>query len=360
MRAFVLTGHGGPEKLEFHADWPVPTPREGEALLKVLACGMNNTDINTRTAWYSEGNKRAATTAAAAAEGARDEDASWGGKAITFPRIQGADLVGRVERLGEGGDKALLGRRVLVDVWLRDWADPLNMDKAGYFGSECDGGFAEFCTVDVRQVHPVESPLSDVELATFATANVTAQNMLARAQVSPGDSVLIPGASGGVGSALVQLARSRGATVVAMCGVDKADGVRALGAHAILPRLVPDLPSALEAAIGRRTVTVVADVVGGPAFPRLIEVLARGGRYTCAGAIAGPAVDLDLRQLYLKDLHFTGATVCPPGRFAEVVRAIEKGELKPVVAATFPLEQLHEAQAKFAKKDFVGNIVIQP
>ena len=96
----------------------------------------------------------------------------------------------------------------MVETWLRDWDDPLNLDKCGYYGSECDGGYADFTKVDQRNVHPVESDLSDAEIATFATSWVTAENMLNRANVVAGDRVLIPGASGGVGSALVQLANS--------------------------------------------------------------------------------------------------------------------------------------------------------
>ena len=180
-----------------------------EVLIKVHACGLNNTDVNTRTAWYSRGVSE--STTGEASQTADDQDAAWGGAAITFPRIQGADVCGRVVELGEGAEAGLLGKRVLVDTWLRDWNDPLNLDKCGYFGSERDGGFADYATVDARNVHAVESDLPDAELATFATSYITAENMLNRAGVAAGDSVLIPGASGGVGSALIQLARRRGA-----------------------------------------------------------------------------------------------------------------------------------------------------
>ena len=356
MRAVVLEGHGGLDKLVYHEDWPRPAPGPGEALIHVAVCGLNNTDVNTRTAWYSKGVSDATT--GAGFDSAGDDDASWGGAAIRFPRIQGADVAGRVEAVGEGGDESLVGRRVLVDTWLRDWSDPLNPGKTGYFGSECDGGFAEYTVVDQRNVHPLESDLSDAELATFATSYVTAENMLNRAQVGAGDVVLVPGASGGVGSALVQLANRRGARTVALCGADKADAVRAIGAHAVLPRAPGDLHAALHEAIGRDTVSVVADVVGGALWPQLIDVLDRQGRYTCAGAIAGPVVSLDLRTFYLRDLTFTGATVVPPGTFADLVGYIERGEIRPLLAGTWPLEQLREAQQAFIDKRHVGNIVV--
>lgn len=358
MRAMVLTGHGGPDRMVWREDWPKPVPGPGEVLIRVSACGLNNTDVNTRTGWYAKGVTGA--TADGLAEGADTDAAAWGGAGIAFPRIQGADAVGRVEAVGAGVDSALTGRRVMIDTWLRDWDDPLNRERTGYFGSECDGGFAEYTKVDHRNVHVVECDLTDAELAGFATACVTAENMLNRAEVTADDTVLISGASGGVGSALIQLVNRRGAKAVAMCDPSKADRVRALGPAAVLPRAPEDLPGALERAVGRREATVVADVVGGPIWPRLIEALARGGRYACAGAIAGPVVEFDLRTFYLRDLTFTGATLPPPGAFADLVGYIERGEIAPLIAATWPLSELHEAQRAFASKAHVGNIVVIP
>lgn len=358
MRAVVLTGHGGLDRLVFHDDWPVPRPGPGEVLIRVGACGLNNTDVNIRTGWYSKGTTEATTGAALA--GADDSDAGWGGADFVFPRIQGADIAGEVVATGPGADAGLIGRRVMVDTWLRDWHAPLDLDRTGYLGSECDGGFAEYACVDQRQVHPVESQLSDAEIATFATSYVTAENMLNRAGVTADDRVLIPGASGGVGSALIQLVNRRGATAIAMCAADKAEAVRAIGPAAVLDRAPPDLQAALGTAIGSGTVTVVADVVAGAIWPRLIDALARGGRYTCAGAIAGPIVEFDLRTFYLHDLTFTGATVVPPGIFADLVGYVERGEIRPLLAETHPLERLREAQEAFIAKRHVGNIVVTP
>jgi NADPH:quinone reductase-like Zn-dependent oxidoreductase len=344
MRAVVLTGHGDIDMLEYRDDWPKPQPGPDDVLIEIHACGLNNTDVNTRTAWYSKS--------------ADAGDAAWGGAPITFPFIQGADAVGTVVDVGVNADAALLGKRVMVDVWLRDPLEPLNMDKCRYFGSDIDGGFAEFASASARNVHAVESTLSDAELATFATSYVTAENMLDRANVVAGDSVLIPGASGGVGSALIQLANRRGASTIAMASNDKHDAVSAIGANAVLPRSPHDLGQALLDSTGRNSVSVVADVVGGAAFPSLLNALERGGRYTCSGAIAGPIVELDLRTMYLRDLTFTGATIVPPGTFAKLVTYIERGEIKPLLAASFPLQQLATAQTAFIKKQHVGNIVV--
>ncbi len=356
MHAMVLTGHGGFDRYEYRDDWLVPTPAPGEVLLKVLACGLNNTDVNTRTAWYSKAERQPVT---GESPGLADtDDATWGGRELRFPRIQGADVCARVAAVGDGVTAELVGKRVLVDTWLRDWRDPHNIDKCGFFGSECDGGYAEYSKTHARQVHVVNSRLSAVELATFPTSYITAENMLRRANVTGEDTVLIPGASGGVGSALIQLAKRRGATAIALCNESKFDLVTAIGADAVLPRTPGNLKSDLKRAIGRDQVTVVADVVGGDLWPSLINTLARGGRYTCAGAIAGPLVAFDLRTFYLRDLTFTGATVVPPGLFADVVGYIERDEIKPLLAKTFPLSEVVAAQQAFLNKHHVGNIVV--
>lgn len=356
MQAMVLDGHGGLDRLVLHADWPVPAPSANEVLIRVAACGLNNTDVNTRTGWYSKSVTE--RTTGDAHERVDDEDPTWGGTPITFPRIQGADVCGTVVALGEGADEALLGRRVITDNWLRDWNEPMNRDRTGYFGSERDGGFAEYTTIDHRNVGAIDCELSDAELATFSCSYTTAEGMLARAEVGEADTVLVTGASGGVGSALVQLARRRGATVVALASESKHEALAPLGADALLPRAPADLRAALGEAIGRDTVSVVADIVGGPAFATLIGTLERGGRYTCSGAIAGPVVELDLRTFYLRDLTFTGSTVLPPHVFADLVGYIERGEIRPLLAASWPLAELREAQQAFVDKRHVGNIVV--
>ena len=354
MKAMVLKGHGGLDAYEWHEDWPVPELGTHEVLIKVGACGLNNTDVNTRSGWYSKAVSEATT--GGAYEEVAENDPTWGGRPITFPRIQGADVVGTVVAVGDNTDPSLIGHRVMVDGWLRDWNDPTNLDKTGYFGSECDGGYAEYTKVDPRNMLVVHSDLSDAELATFQCSYTTAEGMLARAEVGESDTVLVPGASGGVGGALVQLARRRGARVIAMASKAKHADVSALGPDKVLDRS----PGDLRAALGDEKITVVADVVGGPLWPQLIGVLERGGRYTCSGAIAGPIVEFDLRTFYLRDLTFTGSTVIPTHVFPDVVSYIEKGEIKPLLAATYPLSELREAQAAFIEKRHTGNIVVIP
>jgi NADPH:quinone reductase-like Zn-dependent oxidoreductase len=356
MRAALLLGNGGPEMLELRADAPVPGVGPGEALIRVSACGMNNTDINTRVGWYS----RAVTgaTSGGGFDEASLDDSTWGRGGLTFPRVQGADVVGVVVAVGDGARPELIGRRVLVDPWLRDPDEPMRRELAGYLGSERDGGFAEYCSVPAVNVHPIESELSDVELATFACSWSTGEHMLQRVGLRDGQSVAVTGASGGVGSALIQLAARRGARVIAIAGASKLDRVRELGADAVVDRGADDVAGTAVRANGG-PFDVVADVVGGRDFPGWLDSLRRGGRYVTSGAIAGPIVELDLRTMYLHDLELYGATVFEPQVFADLVGYIERGEVRPVLAGTYPLEEIHAAQAAFEAKWHVGNIVLE-
>lgn len=333
MRGVLLLGHGGLEQLQYREDLPVPAPAPGEVLLRVGAAAVNNTDINLRTGWYSK------------STGAKSGDASWTGAAVSFPRIQGADACGHIVAVGAGVDATRVGERVIVNP---------SFSPTCYFGSDRDGAFAEFATVPSTNACRISSPLSDVELASFPCSYSTAENLLTRAQVVASDTVLVTGASGGVGSALVQLAKRRGASVIALASEGKATAVGSLGAARVLGR-----EADLLAALGRETVEVVIDVVGGAQFSSLLEVLRRNGRYAVSGAIAGPLVDLDLRTLYLKDLRLLGCTRLEPEVFSNLIGYIERAELEPVVSAKYPVSQIAAAQTAFLSKAHVGKIVLE-
>ncbi|MDG1432173.1 MAG: alcohol dehydrogenase family protein [Paracoccaceae bacterium] len=354
MKAMVTMGHGDVDQMVLHDDWPTPIPLADEVLIRVKACGLNNTDVNTRSGWYSKSVTDATT--GGAFEEVDEEDPTWGGAPITFPRIQGADVCGEIVAVGDNVDPTRLGERVITDNWMRDPSDPDNMDKTGYFGSECDGGFAQYTTIRASNVVPIISDLSDAELATFSCSYSTAEGMLTRTNVNSGDTVLVSGASGGVGGALVQLAKRRGARVIALASEAKHADVAELGPDRILPRT----PADLRAALGDEKITVVADIVGGDYWMTLIDILERGGRYVCSGAIAGPMVELDLRTFYLRDLTFSGSTILSPEITRNLVKYIEASEIKPALAATYPLEQLREAQIEFIAKKHTGNIVVTP
>lgn len=339
MRGVQLTGHGGLDKLVLRNDIPVPSPGPRDVLIKVYAAGVNNTDLNTRIGWYSKSN------------GASD-DAGWSGDAIQFPRIQGIDVCGQVVAVGNGVDNSFLHERVLVEPCLLE-AQGEVLPKPWFLGSECDGGFAEYTVVAARHAYKISSTLSDVELASFPCSYSTAENLLTRAQVTANDTVLVTGASGGVGSAAIQLVRARGARVIGITTRAKADSILKLGAERTLDR-----NDKLVQMLGKDSIDVVIDLVAGKNWSELLEILKPFGRYAVAGAIAGPMVEMDVRTLYLKDLSLFGCTVLDESVFSRLIKKIETKEISPVIAKTFSLPQIHEAQNLFETKQHIGKFVI--
>ncbi len=360
MRAVVLTGHGGLDKLGYHEDWPTPTPADGEVLVRVGACGLNNTDINTRTAWYSKTVTEGITDDGGKSgfAGAEAETGSWGSAKISFPRIQGADVAGKIVAVGAGVETSRIGERVILDPWILATGDWLDASRSLYFGSECDGGFAEYTTIRSENAIRINTPQSDAELATYPCAYTTAENLTARTGLQPGETVAINGASGGVGSAAIQLCSLRGARIIAIASPTKTDLLKQLGAEHVIDRNTDNLEEAIREAAGG-VIDIALDVVGGSSFIPLINALRQGGRYSSSGSIAGPLVEFDLRQLVYKDLQLTGATIVPPGTMQRVVNLIEQDLLKPLLAQTFPLNELGKAQEAFLQKKHVGNIVVE-
>ncbi len=354
MHAAVLTGFGGPEKLVYRSDVPLPVPQTGEVLIRVGASAVNNTDINTRTGWYSKTVDASSASEGVGFDAGSDATPGWGGTAMAFPRIQGADCCGRIVGVGPGVDAQRMGERVLVRPVLRMYAGYAPF-ACWYLGSECDGAFAQYTKVPSDAALPIRSHLSDAELATFPCAYSTAENLLTRSGVRAGDRVLVTGASGGVGSAAVQLALRRGAQVVVQAATAKHAGVLALGAQAAIDRGEDALRS-----LGHNAVSVVIDLVGGAQWPLLLDVLRTGGRYASAGAIAGPVVPLDLRTLYLKDLALFGCTFQEDAIFENLIGYIERGELGPLLAQSYALADIAQAQADFSAKQFLGKLALIP
>ncbi|WP_263498077.1 alcohol dehydrogenase family protein [Mesorhizobium sp. CA13] len=348
MAAVQLTGHGGPEKLVYRTDVKVPVPAAGEVLVKVSACGMNNTDV-----WVRQGAYGTEEDAGAVSTWRRQ------GNTLTFPRIQGTDTVGTVAAVGAGVSPDRIGERVMVDfsIYNRDDDSLADID---YMGHGRDGGYAEYQAVPAENAHVVDTDLSDVELATFCCAYLTGEQMLERAGLKAGERVLVTGASGGVGSGIVQLARARGAIPYAVVGKGKEQAVLDIGAEAVITRGVADLPHAVAKATGGQPIDVVADLVGGAIFNDLLRILRPEGRYTTAGAIAGPVVQLDLRTMYLKQLQLHGSSQGTRADFRRIVRYIEEGKIRPLVGGVYRLSDFHHAQADFIAKDFVGKLVVVP
>jgi len=345
MTAAVLTRHGAADALEVRDDWPVPRADSGAALVRVAAASVNNTDIWTREGAYG-------------LPGQPEAKAGWRG-AIRFPLIQGGDIAGRVVATGPGVPTGLLDRRVLVDPAIyRDDSD--QAPPIGLLGSEADGGFATYVVVPAAHAHDVsDSPLSDEQLACLPVAYGTAMGMLERAELRAGEMVLVTGASGGVGLALVQLAAARDAEVVAVTSGDKAGLVREVGATHVVSRDAGDLAEQVVAAVPDG-LDAVADVAGGPGIEQLLPLLRDEGRWVIGGAVAGPTVSFDLRRLYLHNLSLIGSSMHTREHFAKLVEVARAGSIAPRVAGRHALVHIHRAQAQFLERDHVGKIVITP
>jgi NADPH:quinone reductase-like Zn-dependent oxidoreductase len=420
MKAMVTLDEGGFEKL-FYTQLPIPQPLAGEVLIRVHAAGMNNTEINTRLGWYGsqvDGGTEATSDATETSKKSQHklnesisnqpsnknprtpEAGGWRGE-TPFPFIQGTDCCGTIVafgtkdplslsdqelkvlhqspdhlpglklnaplpldyaiRLGKtpeiqsdpgpGKTNLIIGQRVLIRPNIR--VSGFDSLDAVWMGSDFNGAFAEFVRVPVSEVFPLESDWTDVDLASLPCAYGTAENLLIRAGVTKGQRILVTGASGGVGSAAVQLAKRRGAQVIAVAGKDKIPQVEALGTDRVIPR-----GANLLEALGDESVDGVIDTVGGEVPALALDLLTRGGSYATSGAIAGPIATIDLRQLYLKDLQLLGATGWHQDVFPNLISYVENNEIRPVIAKTYPLEQLAEGQREFLKKNHVGKFVV--
>lgn len=331
MKAVVTTGQGDYEKLVY-TDVPLPSLAPDEVLLQVLASSVNHTDINTRVGWYGDGGWQHTTP---------------------FPLIQGTDCCGRVLAVANPDHQHLMGLRVLVRPCMRPQGFA-SMDNV-WLGSDFDGAFAQFVKVPASEVFPVNSAWSDAELGTMPCAFGTAENMLHRANLVAGEHVVVTGASGGVGSAVVQLAKRRGAFVTAICGRAKTAQVEALGADCVLARDDDGL-----AALPAHMADLVVDNVAGPGFALMLTLIKSGGRYVTSGAVAGAQVSLDLRTLYLNNISLLGCTAWAEPVFANLIGYIERDEIRPMLVKTFALQDMAQAQREFLNQTHVGKFALLP
>ncbi|MDX1465820.1 MAG: zinc-binding dehydrogenase [Halomonas sp.] len=361
MAAMLLTGHGDVDRLVYHTDVPVPPPARGEVLVRVTATAKNNTDRKAREGLYPTKDKGEVTSFA-----------MGGSPTLTFPRIQGADVAGRVVAVGEGVPDSRIGERGLLDFNLYpDERRDLNL-MPDYYGHGADGGFAEYVAVPADQFHHVPNPeLADAELAAMGMCSYqTAYHMMTSARVAAGERVLVTGASGGVGTALIQLCRIVGAIPYAVSQVDKADALRSLGAEAVIDR--GDLPSFVDRvleATGGAPIDAVMDLVGGEMTDRFIDTMivdmARRTTYprlSIAGASGGNESELMWTRIYLYQVQIFGVSHGTREEAEQLVTWIRDGRLQPVLHAAFKLSALHEAERYFVNRGshYLGKIVIVP
>ncbi|SDG36901.1 NADPH:quinone reductase [Onishia taeanensis] len=361
MAAMLLTGHGDIDKLVYQDDVAVPKPGPSEVLVRVTATAKNNTDRKAREGLYPTKDKGDVTSFA-----------MGGSPTLTFPRIQGADVVGHVVAVGDGVASVRIGERGLLDFNLYpDERHDLNL-VPDYYGHGADGGFAEYIAVPSDQFHAVSNPgLHDAELAAMGMCSYqTAYHMMTSARVSAGERVLVTGASGGVGTALIQLCRIVGAIPYALSQPDKAEALLALGAEAVLDRSdMADFTEQVKAVTGGAPIDAVMDLVGGEMTDRFIDTMifdmrkrSSYPRLSIAGASGGNLSEIMWTRIYLYQVQIFGVSHGTRAEAEQLVEWIRSGQLKPVLHAAFKLSALHDAERYFVNRgsNYLGKIVIVP
>lgn len=361
MAAMQLIGHGGIDQLVYREDVPIPSPGPGEVLVRVTATAKNNTDRKAREGLYPTKDENDTTSFAIG-----------GSPTLIFPRIQGADIVGRVADVGDQVDTARIGERGLLDfnIYADDRCD-LNLTP-DYYGHGADGGFAEYVVVPADQFHTVDNAeLSDAELASMGMCSYqTAYHMLTTANVVAGEHVLVTGASGGVGTALIQLCRVIGAIPYALSTPEKADPLLELGvAHVFDRHEMSDFPDQVKNITGGAPFDAVMDLVGGDMTMQFIEAMtfdmnARSTypRLSIVGASGGNVTEIMWTVIYLYQVHIFGISHGTRDEAKQLVSWIRNGDLKPVLHAAFKLSELRECERYFVDRssNYLGKIVVVP
>ena len=359
MKAMVLTGHGDVDKLEYQ-DVPVPAPGAGQVLVQVTATAKNNTDRKAREGLYPT--KKGEMTSF-----------QMGGKpTLVFPRIQGADIAGRVVAVGDGVDESRIGERGLLDfnIYANDRRD-INLTP-DYYGHGADGGYAEYVALPADQFHHIpNAELADAEVASMGMCSYqTAMHMLTSANIKAGERVLVTGASGGVGTALIQLCRIMGAIPYALSKQDKAAALLELGAEAVLDRSDMDsFVDRVKAETGGKPIDAVMDLVGGEMTDVFIDTMifdmnARSTypRLSIAGASGGNTRENRGTRIYLSPVLVFGGSHGTREEAEQLMAWIRGGQLKPVLHGAFRLSDLHRAEEYFVNRgsNYLGKIVIVP
>ncbi|MBS0266489.1 MAG: zinc-binding dehydrogenase [Planctomycetes bacterium] len=340
MKALAFARNGGPDVLEL-MDLPVPEVGPEDVLVRVLACGLNHLDL-----WVRQGLPMQ----------------------IPMPHIGGCETVGEIARCGSAVRGLTVGQRVMIsptqgcgrcaachqgrDPGCREFCIP---------GEHSQGGFCEFAVASARHIIPLSNTWTPVEWAATPLVFLTAWSMLHRhGRIQPGDDVLVQGASSGVGSAAVQIARLAGARVFTTASTTaKQQLARDLGADFVIDSPQQSFAEVIKQETQGRGVDIVIEHVGQAVWKDSLKCLAHGGRLVTCGATTGPKVEIDLRFFFIREIEIVGACMGSRGELDQVLKLLDRRLLRPVVDRTFPLEQLAAAQQYLDARQQLGKVVIE-
>jgi NADPH:quinone reductase-like Zn-dependent oxidoreductase len=349
-----LHGHGGTDQLRLEE---VPPPRAGEqdVLVRVHFCGLNHSDLNLRRGTFY------GLEAAAGQVG-------WRQTPMQFPLIPGSDIAGVVVAAGAEASGPCVGAPVVLYPYVACGECPACLrgddhlcPTVEYLGSERDGGYAEFIAVPARIAHRIPDGVSFEQAAALPVNFLTAWHMLVtRGRLQPGEAVMITGASGGVGSACVQITKLMGARAIALVGSrDKAARVLESGADAAAVVGQDDLTAAVQRFAGDDGVDMAVEVVGAATWASSLRALRPGGRLVVCGAVSGAIVETDLKRIYLRHLSVIGSTMGSPAEFKHVLGLLAAGAIHPVIDRIYPLAEAREAQRRLETRGQFGKILLQ-
>lgn len=342
MRAAFFREHGGPEVLEVD-ELPDPEAGRGEVVVRVRAVALNHLDL-----WARRG---------------------LPGLELEFPHVGGSDIAGVVERVGEGVGSWSPCDRVVVNPSL--WCGECEWCVRGeeslcrryrVLGEHVDGGLAEEVRVPARNLLALPEGVPFERAAAAPLVYQTAwRALLNRGGLRAGESVLVTGASGGVATAAVQIAKLAGAAVYAVTsGPENVRRVRELGADVVFDRLEEEFSRSVWEATGKRGVDLVLDSVGEAVWEGCVRALAKGGRLVTYGATTGADGRVDIRRVFWNQLDIRGSTMASRAEFEEVMALVFAGRLDPVVDAVLPLDEIREAHARLEEGALFGKVVLTP
>ena len=333
---------GGPEVLEWGAfELAEPGPRE--VLVRVRAVALNHLDLWTRRGLPNV--------------------------KYEFPHRLGSDIAGEIEALGPGARSVSVGQRVIVNPGLSCGVcarclegDDNLCAKYKLLGENTQGGYARHVVVPDANVVPIPDALSFTDAAALPLVFITAWQMVVRrAEVKPGQTVLVQAAGSGVSSAAIQICKLLGARVIATTGTDeKAKRARALGADEVINYSTQDFVAECKRLTAKRGVDAVIEHVGGEVFTKSVLATAWGGRVVTCGATAGFTPELDLRQIFFRQVQVLGSTMGRKADLLRVVSFVEQGKLRPVVDRVMPMREARAAHEALERREAFGKIVLEP